>query len=503
MANLKYVCLSDLHLGADYSLLSKVDYTENKLKVNPLQPSPTLQALGAALLKLVDDLRGSEPPTLILLGDILDLGRSKVRMVAMGFQRFVEAMFPADQPIFSISPAVLYVPGNHDHELWQATKQEIYVDQIKHSTPGDELPKMSPVTKMFNLQDLPLEEWAPKSSFLTELMRTYEHLAKASVRVAYPNFGEVSLDRGRGVVFHHGHFIEPVYHLMSDMKWVFDGKASVPKKIKDLERENATWIDFVWSAFGGTGKVGRDADTIYTLLQDTAAFNRFLSRLTGRAARRLLPNLPLGGEAQVKHYVRLIIKAILDLTVEQWADLERHSYLSPLTQSSITGLCWYLEKPLRQQIKSELKMVPDDLSFIFGHTHKPFGDALPLSKYHRPVSIFNTGGWVLDEPQMLPLEGAAAVFVDDELNVVSVRLYNDPINGDSASFLKCSGYPEKNNPLLEKMKIFLGNNDEKQLLGKLRDAANAELQQRCTWLIQQYDLDSERVVEKRQSLWGR
>ena len=49
-----------------------------------------------------------------------------------------------------------------------------------------------------------------------------------------------------------------------------------------------------------------------------------------------------------------------------------------------------------------------------------------------PVGVFNTGGWVLDEPTLMPVQGCAAILVSDELEVASLRLFNDPTDGTMA-----------------------------------------------------------------------
>ena len=99
MSTLKYVCVSDLHLGADYSLLTAMNANG---KVDLLRPGTTLAALGRALRETVQRLSGPELPTLILLGDVLDLGQSPFGEVAQGFKRFIEVMYPATEPpVFS------------------------------------------------------------------------------------------------------------------------------------------------------------------------------------------------------------------------------------------------------------------------------------------------------------------------------------------------------------------------------------------------------------------
>ena len=95
----RYVCLSDLHLGAGYSTLTS---TDAQGQPDPSQPSATLVALGQALRQLLGTLGDGPPPTLILLGDVLDMGLSPMGSVAAAFQCFVETvMLDGERPLFA------------------------------------------------------------------------------------------------------------------------------------------------------------------------------------------------------------------------------------------------------------------------------------------------------------------------------------------------------------------------------------------------------------------
>jgi hypothetical protein len=91
-----------------------------------------------------------------------------------------------------------------------------------------------------------------------------------------------------------------------------------------------------------------------------------------------------------------------------------------------------------------------ELSFIFGHTHKPFQDELVIAPWSLPVSVYNTGGWVMDQPTMAPTQGASAIFIDAELNIAAQRLFNDPTNGAVApvNVRGSGGFRDRDNPLL-------------------------------------------------------
>ena len=80
-----------------------------------------------------------------------------------------------------------------------------------------------------------------------------------------------------------------------------------------------------------------------------------------------------------------------------------------MSASGKEGLGQYLKVFLRGQMEIEGAGVPDAVSFVFGHTHKPFEDAMECEGYGQAMKIFNTGGWVVDTVVPDPPHGAAAV----------------------------------------------------------------------------------------------
>ena len=102
-----------------------------------------------------------------------------------------------------------------------------------------------------------------------------------------------------------------------------------------------------------------------------------------------------------------------------------------LSQKAQAGLLDYLDGPVATQLAAEVGD-PADITFVFGHTHKPFSDVRHPPGYARPVSIFNTGGWVVDTPEPEPVKGTSIVLIDDDLNVAVLQCYaqdvgdNDP-----------------------------------------------------------------------------
>jgi hypothetical protein len=86
MSDIAYICLSDMHLGADNSLLTGL--REND--VAPRTASPVLTQLVTCLRALVSRNQGERKPTLILNGDILELALANDNVAAMAFECFIE-----------------------------------------------------------------------------------------------------------------------------------------------------------------------------------------------------------------------------------------------------------------------------------------------------------------------------------------------------------------------------------------------------------------------------
>lgn len=89
---INYICISDLHLGAEHSLLTNLDKTG---EVNQSGPSKPLVAFTEALNALLENLPVDENARLVLLGDVLDMGFSDTTDVIKKFKVFAETFLSA------------------------------------------------------------------------------------------------------------------------------------------------------------------------------------------------------------------------------------------------------------------------------------------------------------------------------------------------------------------------------------------------------------------------
>jgi hypothetical protein len=331
----------------------------------------------------------------------------------MAFERFIELIMPKDEELFK---TIIYIPGNHDHHLWELARETQYVNHITKLKPGDELPIPWHTTNIFVEND----PNAVPSYFLTRLIKRYPNLEDFTIHVAYPNFGLITEDGRKCVIFHHGHFVEPLYYLMSALKILLLPDHKMPGSVYGIEAENYAWIDFFWSTMGRSGDVGVGIESIYERMNDPKHFEKLLDNFAEELAKRY--DLPGWGDWMEAK----ILKGILNYLADKMTERERTYAPRPLSEEAEKGLWSYMIRPLRNQILTENKeKMPYDVSFVFGHTHKPFQEDMNFRGYPEWVNVYNTGGWVVDNVEPEPIYGGAVVLVDENLNLTSLRMYNE------------------------------------------------------------------------------
>lgn len=426
--DIRYVCLSDLHLGGEMSLLTNVTYMPppGGTEVDPSKASPVMQDLFNCLRYLLSKNQGQSKPTLILLGDILELALADDNVAAMVFERFLEQAMPEGGELFE---RIFYIPGNHDHHLWEIARETQYISNYLPTHPQDPLEIPRHVTRNLFMELVDDDNKVP-SFFLDGLMHRYTHLKDFTIYTAYPNFG---LIRGeRAVIFHHGHFIESIYQLMSTLKnMIFPDQGKLIRKVDDLEAENFAWIDFFWSTLGRSGQWGHDVEIIYDKMLDEEQFRKLIDNLaTGLAAKYGIPTTGLSGWLD-----SAVTKAIVNFLVAKLVYPERTQTDKCLSDDAEQGLKAYVNGddgngPLRLQIVEDCVdrqfKFPEMTTFVFGHTHKPFEALYQFSAYPGDgVPVYNTGGWVVETKDPSPLHGGAVLLLNENLEAASLRLYNE------------------------------------------------------------------------------
>ena len=405
MSDIRWISLSDLHLGERNSLLS--DVRPGTLDVDPLSVSPTMEALVACLRTLVGN-QGSKP-SLVLHGDILEFATAPATRALMVFERFVQLTLAGPDAIFE---EVVYVPGNHDHHIWVSARETQYVEELKNRPTGTGFPDDRHATRAFAGVEPPVQGYA-----LTELIRRFPSLKTAAITTAYPNFGIVRPDGRKAVLWTHGHFIDPLYRLMSELNTIVFPGSHLPEDVETLEQENYSWIDFFWSTMGQTGAAGAQMGRIWDRMQDESWRHEILDNIAESLAHRFI-HTPFGDWIE-EHALEWLLPLLVDRL-----PLERDAEEAVLSKGGEDGLVRYVEGPLRKQVGTEVTM-PNDVTLVLGHTHKPFFRTQPFNGYPQSARVYNTGAWSVDGMEPRPLHGANLVLIDEDLNDAAVRFYNE------------------------------------------------------------------------------
>lgn len=362
---LKYVCISDLHAGARTCLLE--DITQGQRGTLSPLAEDVVAAMGAFL-----GAAGSGPQ-LILLGDVLDLQFSDRSLSFSIASQFLKALRETGQ----LAKEVLVTGGNHDHALWTDARLSIEAETIVNPDRGvsylDATPAFSAVK-------------SAQSRLTNALM---SDAGFGSVDFRYPNIGFSKEDRA--VMLHHGHFVEAEYRLMSRLKDTLSGHSRDRVSAAEVAAENAGWIDFFWSTVGDAG-LGPEAEKLYQRMLTSAGFRHLSEGWARKLAAAVTDLLPISKNLETQQMMRRAAQVALDVSVGAFRDRERYAEVDSLTEGGREGLKWYLEGAVDGQLCEELAQPPKDLTFVFGHTHKPFARRLTLPSRSLPVKVYNTGG---------------------------------------------------------------------------------------------------------------
>jgi UDP-2,3-diacylglucosamine pyrophosphatase LpxH len=410
---IRWICISDLHLGALNSLLTNV--TGDGERVDASAPSPVLTALGDCLRSLRQP--GQDLPQLIVLGDLFELALTAPEDATATFSQFIGAIRPG-QSDAAVASALRFVPGNHDHHLWTRATDDRYLRLLEEGLMGAPNPSDRHATHL-----LPANDRIPVRDRFIEILAKRTSSAQAvTVEQSYPNLGLVDGSGKRAVILSHGHFIEPLYRMMSLLDTVFGSSRAGAVEAWQLEADNGGWIDFFWSSMGDSGDIMRVTRSLYESLQSHEAMHAEIEaieraiKLAGRG----------GGRADIEaHTVAGMLRACVGTAVR-----ERHRPGITLSPHAEEGLLTFLNGAVATQTVAEIGH-PEDVTFVFGHTHKPFIESRAATAFATPVQVVNTGGWVVDTPQLNPLKGASLIVIDDQLNVASLRCYTESDAADS------------------------------------------------------------------------
>jgi hypothetical protein len=432
MSEIQYICLSDLHFGAYNSLLT---YTSSEGKLDAIKKSEVLIHFLNILGEIISKVNKKRKAKFIFNGDIFELALANTNEAVMTFDSFLELAYTKNRKDL-FSSKMIFIPGNHDHHLWETARERQYLEYMTKLSPGEFIEPPWHHTKMIKPSPL-------KSRFITILMQRHKNLRDGRAMTVYPNLTLVNRETEKYIVISHGHFVENIYYLMSNLQSILLNSKSFPETIDQIERENFAWIDFFWSVLGRSGEVGTSIGIMYDMLQDEKALNELSNNLVSYLLKR--GDFP----GSLQNMLKPIVGYILTKVVSQIAVNERGLTDDILGKDAREGLRSYIKGPLRLQFMLENKnKLPLKMNFVFGHTHKPFCEldsGFSESGYPNEIEIMNTGGWVIDTVQPQKQVGGAITLIDEDKNIVLLRLFNEE---DLEIKLETT---DKENPLYKKL----------------------------------------------------
>lgn len=432
--------ISDLHAGAPGSLLTVLDDKNEPLRN---EVSPTTSKFCTALRATLAEMGLSQKPDLVLLGDALDFSLARPRDSVSVLKGFLSELCVPEE-----FADITFLAGNHDHELWSAQR---FSPEGTGIADPDTDSYWSHTSCAFAPRDA-----VGTSTMLNAVLRSAG--SDQTVASYYPNLGYAPLpgsapgDR-RAIVLHHGHFVESMYKAMTYLVAAMTAKPTPPMTAEGLETANGSWIDFGWSVLGFDGKVGKEVSLGERLLQTGGGAHAFQQHLSKLLAGWAQDSLPIPHSHSVSQGFNLLSQGFVDGVVGGFSQLERYGYTEHLGLTSRKGLRDYIAQVVKTQMDDELDAdaQPDHTTFIFGHTHKPFSDQIVVPGFKRPVSVYNTGGWVVDTSLLSTVEGASVVFIDDEHNTATLQIYQMPDGHEiqCAHVSSADPRPDAENPLVQ------------------------------------------------------
>ena len=411
--NLLFVCLSDLHLGEEDSILTNLSLGE---------PVPEPRGPGPCMLALVNYFHGIKSylnqgkaiPFLILNGDILELATSTYPISSTYFRLFLTEL--AKRELFD---RYIYLPGNHDHGLWSLIRDTQFVESLSRQSGSPAHLQVEHVTQLS----------IPRPSPLLTLLASNLPMGTISpmLFVANPVFRLQSW-RGHDFLFHHGHLLEDIYKLLSMLRdrvmkdITFDDlkKKALRERLGELEKENWPWIDFVWSGFARAGRVGHTVEAIYELLSTPEGMKKLIGRLGDVLRMEFdVPGVPEGLEDNL---FRFILKKALQkggVGSDERADRDKPPFSEELKNMTQRFIRHYMNRELADE---GLRPAMDRTCFIFGHTHKPFLNELQDDQSgFGKIAAVNSGGWVIESDTYWPNHAPGIVIGSNAGDVALVK----------------------------------------------------------------------------------
>lgn len=418
------VCISDFHIGECYGGISRSPkQLEQYQEIGDLEHGNIyVRTAFLRLLQLLPEMNhGKMIPYLIILGDMWDLAVNNTEDTFALSRRCFEHLNESKEykSIGQVFSNVIYVPGNHDHHLWQMLQEKYWVtDPLMHGKSPREMPRVYPHTIPINgdwRENHQLKtEGIPTENLVTYLLgldiqpTNKKHIP---VYVAYPNL-YLRKKSGDYILLTHGHLLEPNWNIVTTMfKDVLKAEA-ITMTLKNIEMFNAL----------ATESLGH-------LLAQTPPYD-FLEVFEDMKISRWL-----NGNALPPGWLDMLQKAISAHISVRGKD----SQPKTVTQKDHDIEALQLERELVEHYLNQSET--DDIwkkemsdsgckgritDLIYGHTHTPC-ESRVFERYTRKpvesVAVHNTGGWVAVSPDKYKIPGPVVIDMEGGISTIDYTAF--------------------------------------------------------------------------------
>lgn len=387
---MKYVVLSDLHLGQNGA-----DGSGSLSLLSASIPAHMPEAEFAhqkqqALADRVAAFAGPDPLTLVLCGDALDLSLATMRDACSDFLKLLERM--------PFALGVIYVTGNHDHHIW--TLHTEYKRVLQPMLAG-RLPLSGSIYEM----TAPGGEHSPLLQRMAMSRSLLQRMAMSrppgGFRIAYPHC-ELDLRDGADsmiVHFSHGHLTGGLYTLISR---ILAPQLKNAPPDRAAATVNVALIEFIYWLFGEMGeRMGADGmmEALYSdIKKGKKSLFKELMRETVNVvlAKGAVSWIPDAWERALMRWLGgKIVEEVVKKGKIDPASHNRHEKLSA-TRDRFT-----------QWLERTGRLNEGRSAYVFGHTHAADMFDVPGA----PIQVFNMGSWLV-EPD-LPDPDSYVLLIDE------------------------------------------------------------------------------------------
>lgn len=355
---------------------------------------------------------GQNNDYLILLGDIIDfsiVGYANAYKVAKAFFRLIKQD--------KIAKSIIYVPGNHDFDMWHTVEHQINIiyqvgkgrpaRQFRWSVPGLIEDRKDRKNRGFQLPGVTdvvnPEEVTGEKIFLNYITKSGDDpKEETNFYFAYPNLYVVT-DK-ESVLLTHGHYLEAYWSMMGE--WVMKIGQEDLRTGDALDLWELVAINFppCQIACSGIGQAGPLTEVVRNVQrevkdQELERVEKYLNRLDDEIDKltpyRFYDPREWGIDLGSKYLRKKILKKLKAFKDTRYSEdfivkKEVQDRFRNFYEAS-----WVEIGKLNQEHGLN---IPKPQKVIFGHTHRPikWNDAeAPTQEIgETQVTLYNTGGWL-------------------------------------------------------------------------------------------------------------